>query len=852
MSETETIYLAEYTAPGWLVDRTELTFRLDPKATRVISRVSFRPNPAAPKQPFFLHGEDLKLIWAKIDGQEISPELTEKGLTCAVPEGDFVFEAEVEIAPEENTTLEGLYMSSGMYCTQCEAEGFRHITYYPDRPDVMAPFYVRVESDLPVLLSNGNKAGNGDGWAEWDDPWPKPSYLFALVAGDLVNHPGRFTTMSGRDVELNVWVREADLNKCAFAMEALIRSMKWDEEVYGREYDLDIFNVVAVGDFNSGAMENKGLNIFNPKLVFASPETATDKDYEQIEAVIAHEYFHNWTGNRITCRDWFQLSLKEGLTVFRDQSFTSDLRSAPVKRIEDAQMMRSIQFREDGGPLAHPVRPESFVEINNFYTRTVYEKGAEVISMLHRLVGPEAYRKALDLYFERHDGEAATVEDWLKVFEDTTGRDLTQFKRWYAQAGTPRVSVEESFEGGTYTLTLEQKTPPTPGQPDKKPLHMPIAVGLLSPNGDEAVPTQVLELTDQRQSFTFDGLGAKPVLSILRDFSAPVIVERKSDAGEEAFLFANDTDAFNRWDAGQSLARRVLTGMINGDETGPDAYIGALGQVLVEPDLDPAFRALLMGLPSEDDLAASEAAAGRAVDPDAVHAGRETLKDEIARTHGAALRRIYDENQVAGPYSPDPGPAGKRQLANAALAYLTRSDGGAAARGQFANADNMTLSIGALGALLSIGEGQDELSAFAKRWADDPLVMDKWFTLQIVSAAPERAVELVTELTEHPAFNPKNPNRLRAVIGALSGNAAGFHRADGAGYKLLTDWVIRTDKGNPQAAARLSTAFQTWRRYGEDRQALIQAELTRVAETPGLSRDLREMVDRMRPEAATA
>ncbi|NDV00142.1 aminopeptidase N [Pseudoroseicyclus tamaricis] len=846
MSDTETIHLADYTPPGWLVERTELTFRLHPTATRVISRLRFRRNPRAPEQAFFLHGEDLTLISARIDGQEITPEVTDKGLTCDVPAGDFTFEAEVEISPEDNTRLEGLYMSGGIYCTQCEAEGFRRITYYPDRPDVMAPFHVRVESDMPVLLSNGNKAGEGEGWAEWDDPWPKPAYLFALVAGDLKAHPGAFTTASGKDVELNIWVREADLGKCDFAMEALIKSMRWDEEKYGREYDLDIFNLVAVSDFNMGAMENKGLNIFNSKLVLASPETATDGTYERIEAVIAHEYFHNWTGNRITCRDWFQLSLKEGLTVFRDQQFTSDMRSAPVKRIEDAGLMRSHQFREDGGPLAHPVRPESFVEINNFYTVTVYEKGAEVIGMLHRLVGPEAYRKALDLYFERHDGEAATVEDWLRVFEDSTGRDLSQFKRWYSQAGTPRLNVEESFKDGTYTLTLEQQTPPTPGQERKLPFHMPVAVGLLSPNGDEAVPTQVLELTEPRQSFTFEGLGARPILSINRDFSAPVIVTRKTTAAEEAFLLASDTDPFNRWDAGRALARRTLQQMMHEGSSPSHVYLGAIGQVLAEHGLDPALRARLLGLPGEDELAADEAAAGRAADPARIHKARESLKDAVARMHVGALQRTYMEAQTEGPYAPDAEQSGKRLLANAALSLLSRGDGGDTAREQFARADNMTLSLGALQALLSIGSGEAELAAFEERWRGDELVMDMWMSQQVQLAAPERALEVTRRLTEHPAFNAKNPNRLRAVIGALPANAAGFHDASGEGYAFLADWLIRTDKVNPQIAARLSTAFQTWKRYGERRQEMIQAQLARVAEAEGLSRDLREMVVRMR------
>ncbi|MGR3586198.1 MAG: aminopeptidase N, partial [Pseudooceanicola nanhaiensis] len=581
-----TIYLKDYAPPAYLVERVELTFVLAPEATRVKSRIRFTPNPGTASRDFFLHGEELKLVSASVDGQAVTPAVTDEGLTCEVPDAPFTWEAEVEIAPARNTALEGLYMSNGMYCTQCEAEGFRKITYYPDRPDVMAVFTVRIESELPVMLSNGNPGASGAGFAEWHDPWPKPAYLFALVAGELVNHPGSFTTRSGKDVELNVWVRPGDEGKCAFAMESLKKSMKWDEEVYGREYDLDIFNIVAVDDFNMGAMENKGLNIFNSAAVLASPETSTDANFERIEAIIAHEYFHNWTGNRITCRDWFQLCLKEGLTVFRDAQFTADMRSEPVKRITDVIDLRGRQFREDNGPLAHPVRPESFVEINNFYTATVYEKGAEVIGMLKRLVGDEAYAKALDLYFERHDGDAATIEDWLKVFEDTTGRDLSQFKRWYSQAGTPRVSVDEAWEDGTYTLTFRQSTPPTPGQPVKDPRVIPIAVGLLGPNGDEVQETTLLELTEAEQSFTFEGLAAKPVPSILRGFSAPVILDRETDNAERAFLLAHDTDPFCKWEAGRALARDVLLRMLNEGAAPDKAFLGALSSTLADESLD--------------------------------------------------------------------------------------------------------------------------------------------------------------------------------------------------------------------------------------------------------------------------
>ncbi|WP_085047337.1 aminopeptidase N, partial [Brevirhabdus pacifica] len=586
----QTVYLADYTPFGFIPEKVELRFILDPHATRVLSRIEFRPNPQASDRRFFLHGEGLKLIAASIDGAPVTPELTDHGLCCEVPEGPFVWAAEVEIDPAANTALEGLYMSNGMYCTQCEAEGFRKITYYPDRPDVMSVFTVHVEGPYPVLLSNGNPVDSAEGHATWHDPWPKPSYLFALVAGDLVARSASFTTMSGRHVALNVWVRPGDEGKCDFALEALQASMKWDEEVYGREYDLEVFNIVAVDDFNMGAMENKGLNIFNASAVLASPETSTDANYERIEAIIAHEYFHNWTGNRITCRDWFQLCLKEGLTVFRDQQFTGDMRSAPVARIENVIALRGRQFREDNGPLAHPPRPESFVEINNFYTATVYEKGAEIIGMLRRLVGENGYRKALDLYFARHDGDAATIEDWLKVFEDATGRELAQFKRWYTDAGTPRLKVTEEWDGdaGRLTLHLEQTTPPTPGQDQKPPRVIPVDVGLLNPNGDEVVPTTTLEMTEARQSFSFDGLASRPVASVLRDFSAPVILERQSDSAERAFLLAHDTDPFNRWEAGRTLARDVLLGLVLRDEAPSGDFIDALARVAGDDGLDPA------------------------------------------------------------------------------------------------------------------------------------------------------------------------------------------------------------------------------------------------------------------------
>ena len=840
-----TVYLKDYTPFGFTLDSVHLTFDLAPETTRVKSRILFRPDLSAPGRKFFLHGEQLKLLSAAIDGKPVSPEVTPEGLTCRVPDKPFEWTCEVEIAPAKNTALEGLYMSNGMYCTQCEAEGFRKITYYPDRPDVMSTFTVRINGDLPVLLSNGNAEGKGEGWAEWHDPWPKPSYLFALVAGDLVAHPGSFTTCSGREVELNLWVRPGDEGKCAFGMEALKKSMKWDEEVYGREYDLDIFNIVAVDDFNMGAMENKGLNIFNSSAVLASPETSTDMNFERIEAIIAHEYFHNWTGNRITCRDWFQLCLKEGLTVFRDSQFTSDMRSAAVKRIGDVIDLRARQFPEDNGPLAHPVRPESFQEINNFYTATVYEKGAEVIGMLKRLVGDEAYAEALDLYFARHDGQACTIEDWLKVFEDVTGRDLGQFKRWYQQAGTPRLKVEESWEDGTLRLTFTQSTPPSAATPAPLPQVIPVAVGLIGPNGDELRETEVLEMTKATQTFEFSGFPTRPHASILRGFSAPVILERDLSTEERAFFLAHDTDPFCRWEAGRALALDTLNAMaLRG--AAPDAhYLDGMIAVLRDDALDPAYRALMLGLPGQSELAAAQAEAGHTPDPDAIWTASETLRQTLATRARDLLPKIYAAAQVDDPYQPDAEQSGKRALAGAVLSLMSRLDGGTTAAVQYARADNMTLKLSALACLLRAGKGADEVAAFYEEWRHDRLVIDKWFMLQVAEAPPAKAVETVKTLVQHPDFNWKNPNRFRAVLGAFTGHHAGFHLKDGAGYELLADWLIKLDPVNPQTTARMCSAFQTWRRYDTGRQALIRAQLDRIAATPGLSRDTTEMITRI-------
>ena len=839
------IYLRDYKPFGFLIDNVDLVFTLSPNATKVKSRICFLPNPVADDSDFFLHGENLKLVYAKIDGMEAQVSVSKTGLTCDVPERPFVWEAEVEINPIENTALEGLYMSNGMYCTQCEAEGFRKITYYPDRPDVMAPFSVRIEGSEKIMLSNGNPGKAGDGFVEWNDPWPKPAYLFAMVAGNLVNHPGTYTTKSGKKVDLNIWVRHGDEGKCAFAMESLIKSMKWDEDVYGREYDLNVFNIVAVDDFNMGAMENKGLNVFNSSCVLASPETSTDDNFERIEAIIAHEYFHNWTGNRITCRDWFQLSLKEGLTVFRDSQFTGDVRSRPVKRISDAITLRSSQFGEDSGPLAHPVRPESFFEINNFYTATVYIKGAELVGMLKTLVGRESYYKALDLYFNRHDGQAATIEDWLKVFEDTTGRDLSQFKLWYSQAGTPRLKVTDEHVDNTYTLTFEQNTPPTPGQGVKEPMVIPIAVGLIDLNGAEIMETRILEMTEARQSFSFEDIKNRPVASILREFSAPVIVEREITDEENILLLAHDTDPFNKWEASRALAEKNLVSMIV-DCTPPQmSFLNAMHSVMGDESLDPAFRALALKLPTQDVISQILHDKGITPDPQAIWVALETLHQAMAECMRDIAPRLYKKHQVSFPYRPNTEQSGERALANAFLTLITRMDGGKLAKSQYESADNMTQQLAAFTCLLKTDYAVSYIKRFYDQWSHDRLVIDKWFAYQVMHAPPEKAASVAKHLTDHPDFNIKNPNRCRAVLGSLATNTAGFHVASGLGYRTYADWLLKLDPLNPQTAARMCSAFSTWKRYDDKRQSQIREQLKRIAEFPSLSVDMREMTDRI-------
>jgi aminopeptidase N len=857
--EPRAIQLADYRAPDFRIETVHLDFSLDPEATRVTAKLAIVRNRAG--APLVLLGEELKLISVTLDGKALTNSeyrLDAKSLTVPSVPDKFVLETVCEIAPAANTALEGLYQSAGIFCTQCEPEGFRRITWFLDRPDNLSVFTVRMEAareQYPVLLSNGNRLDGGisDGgrhFALWHDPFPKPSYLFALVAGDLGSIHGRFTTMSGRQVALAIYVEHGNEPRAHYAMGALKRAMKWDEEAYGREYDLDIFMIVAVSAFNMGAMENKGLNIFNDKVLLASPETATDDDYARIEGVVAHEYFHNWTGDRITCRDWFQLSLKEGLTVFRDQSFSGDMRSHGVQRIQDVRALRGRQFQEDAGPLAHPVQPQSYIEINNFYTATIYEKGSEVIGMLKTLVGPEGYRKATDLYFERHDGHAATVEDWVKCFEDSSGRDLTQFRLWYRQAGTPQISAEGIYDARarTYTLTLSQTLGTTPGQPDKQPMHIPVRVGLigqaggalpLTLDGENQIGPQnrVLELRDTRQKFVFVEIAEEPLLSLGRGFSAPAIFKTQHSRRDQAVLMGCDGDDFNRWEAGQALAAQI---MLDAAGSGSD-YIAALGPVLSKATDDPAFAAQMLMPPTESEIAAKRTPP----DPDAIHAARMTLVRAVAHAHSGAMADLYEHMRDANDFSPDAQSAGRRALRNACLRYLTAADDEAAAGladAHYRTADNMTDMIAGLAALTRMESPLRDkaFTDFHDRFRSDPLVLDKWMSLQ-ASAPLSDTVASVRALMKHPAFDMKNPNRVRALVGAFSANHLRFHDKSGAGYRLLGDVIRTLDPMNPQVAARLAGAFETWRRYDTDRQAAMRAELETILSQKGISPNLFEV-----------
>ena len=871
--EPRPVRLEEYRPPDWLVKTVDLDVSLHATATRVRARLVLEPNPkGAPGAPVVLDGDGLALKSLALDGAPLAPDrytATPDRLTLAAPARPLSVDVETLVDPSANTQLMGLYRSSGTYCTQCEAEGFRRITYFPDRPDVMAVYTTRVEAEkdeAPVLLANGNFVGGGDvagtnrHFAVWHDPFPKPSYLFALVGGKLGCVTATFKTMSGRDVELRIYVEPGKEERCGYALDSLKRAMRWDEEKFGREYDLDIFMIVAVSDFNMGAMENKGLNIFNDKYVLASPETATDTDYSSIEAVIAHEYFHNWTGDRITCRDWFQLSLKEGLTVFRDQEFSADQRSRPVERIVDVRGLRANQFVEDAGPLAHPVRPALYHEINNFYTPTVYEKGAEVVRMLSVLLGRAGFRRGMDLYFERHDGHAATVEDFIACFADANGADLSQFIRWYSQAGTPELAVTGRFDrkNKTFRLDVAQTVPPTPGQPVKKPMTIPLALGFVGPDGRDLplvreggarLERGVLTISQPVESFTFTGIAERPALSLNRGFAAPIKVSANAGADDLKFLAAHDSDPFNRWQAVQSLATGPLIAAATvraGKAQADRGLIDALAAILADQTLEPAYVAQALSLPSESDIARD---IGRDVDPDAVFDARKALRVKTAGALHDALAAMHRRMSNNAPYSPDAASAGRRALKNACLDLLA-ADGGdegitLAAR-QFAAADNMTDRMAAL-ATLSLHDRPERATAledFYRRYEGDPLVIDKWFALQ--AAIPEPAtLERVRKLTEHPAFSFANPNRLRALIGAfVQLNQTQFNRPDGVGYAFLADTVLALDTKNPQVAARLLSAFKSWRALEAGRRARAEASLRRVAAFEDLSRDVSDIVRR--------
>ncbi len=846
---------ADYRPPDWLVPDVTLDFDLDPALTRVRATLSVTRN-GDHDRPLRLDGEGIVPLAVSVDGRSLAQDewhLEAGSLIIALPGGAHSVETLVELSPEGNSKLMGLYASGGLLCTQCEAEGFRRITFFPDRPDILSRYSVRMAADktrFPILLSNGDPIEQGelpDGrhWARWNDPFPKPCYLFALVAGDLACNADRFITMSGREVALGIWVREADLGRTDHAMQALKNSMAWDERVYGREYDLDVFNIVAVADFNFGAMENKGLNIFNSRYILADPETATDIDYDGVEGVVAHEYFHNWSGNRITCRDWFQLSLKEGFTVFRDQNFSADMGSHAVKRIEDVRILRAAQFQEDTGPLAHPVRPESYMEISNFYTATIYNKGAELIRMIALMLGAERFRAGADLYFDRHDGQAATCEDFVLAMEEGGGIDLSQFRRWYEQAGTPHVRalITHNPLSQTVELTVEQTIPPTPGQTDKQPMAIPLRTALFDPATGQHRGDELLMLTEGKQSFTFTGFPVAPILSINRGFSAPVNVETNRSQADLAFLSAHDDDPFARYEAMQQLMVNVLIGRIAGHATDDDAVIDAVRNTITDPLLDPAFVAEAIRLPSEAYLGDQM----RLVDPDAIHTARDALQQQI----GAALEPIWRDihnSTNANAFSLSPAAKGARKLRNAALHYLVASgaqDGHAIAFAQFSEADNMTERQAALATLANGASPEREaaLDIFYNRYAADALTLDKWFQTQAFALHPD-TVELVAQLSQHKDFTLANPNRVRSLFGAFAGNQWAFHHRSGKGYRLLADCIIALDKLNPQTAAKLVPPLGRWKRFEDGRAALMRAELQRILAQPGLSKDVTEQTSK--------
>jgi len=868
--------LEDYRPNDYLIPQTNLTFRLSPEATRVTAVLTVeRRDGIAASAPLALDGDGLTLRRIEIDGKKVKPTdllVTSDQLTILKPPVAHRFQLliETELAPAGNEALMGLYRSSNVYCTQCEAEGFRRITYFLDRPDILSVYTVRIEAqrnEAPLLLSNGNPVESGDlgdGWhyAVWHDPFPKPSYLFALVAGNLGKVADSFVTLSGREVELGIYVEPGKEKLAGYAMGALKRSMQWDEEAFGREYDLDVFNIVAVSDFNMGAMENKGLNIFNDKYVLADQETATDADFANIEAIIAHEYFHNWTGNRITCRDWFQLCLKEGLTVFRDHEFSADQRSRAVKRIAEVRTLRAHQFPEDQGPLAHPVRPRRYREINNFYTATVYEKGSEVVRMIRTILGPDAFRAGMDLYFERHDGEAATIEDFIKVFEDASGRDLSQFALWYHQAGTPNLTVSSTHNPASheFTLEIEQSVPPTPSESRKRLMHIPLAFGLIGAGGKPveysgvegaSVEDGVIHVRKRRHMVRFSGVAERPAVSLNRGFSAPVTLSVEQKADDQFFLARHDSDAFSRWQAFNTLLTDALIAAFRQILGGKQPVFAPrltelAGSIAGDETLEPAYRALALALPGDADIARD---IGKNIDPDAIHAAREALALAIGNANREPFAGLYGRLADSAAFSPDAASAGRRALRNILLDYLSLQPGGAAlAAGHFQSATNMTDRAAALTVLAHRHHGSPAaikaLAGFETTYGSDPLVMDKWFQIQASVPGPQ-AVDTVRALTAHPAFSMANPNRVRSLIGTFSSaNQTGFHRADGEGYRFFSQTVLEVEKRNPQVAARLATALRSWRSLEPGRQAKAREALLSIAGAENLSADLRDIVER--------
>ena len=891
-ASARTTYLKDYRPPPFTIETTDLHFDLYEDHACVVSKLLFKRSGGSDVTSLRLHGQLLKLEKIFINGQLVnSDQYIQDDESLTVPAldgllgasfGEFLFECHTRIEPQKNTALEGLYKSKKMFCTQCEAEGFRRITYYLDRPDVMSIFTTTVAAEkakYPVLLSNGNKLASGDvdgapdrHWVTWEDPFKKPSYLFALVAGDLLSLDDTFVTCSDREIELRIFVEEKDIDKCDHAMLSLKNSMRWDEEVYGREYDLDIFMIVAVDDFNMGAMENKGLNVFNTSCVLASPQTTTDFSFQRVEAVVAHEYFHNWSGNRVTCRDWFQLSLKEGFTVYRDSEFSADMGSRTVKRVEDVSFLQTVQFAEDGGPMAHSVRPDSYMEISNFYTVTIYEKGAEVVRMIALLLGPEKFRAGSDLYFDRHDGQAVTTEDFVKAMEDASGIDLGQFRNWYYQAGTPVISIQSEFDADNkrYTLHVSQSCPDTPGQSNKKPLTVPLRLGLLGSDGkdlplrllvDDASTSEtdrVLSVTQEEQQFVFEGLESEPIPSLLRGFSAPVRLLYDYSRADLLFLMVNDSDGFNRWNASQLLTIGLIDELQSDLAAGRDlalpqslvdAYAGVLGSMLSDPSVDKAMVAQLLSLPTVGFLIERAEVA----DVESIHLVREFLLNGLAARFYSSFLDVYTNNTSNAEYAADAESIARRSLRNLALSYLMRSDMDEAvtlAQHQFVQASNMTDQLSGLrclvnnGARVAVELKRDALASFYKQWSHEPLVVDQWFVAQAVCQLPGSLAQ-VKQLLEHADFDIRNPNKVRSLIGAFCGqNHVGFHDASGEGYEFLADQVLILDKLNPQIASRLLTPLTRWKKFSAKRQGLMQAQLRRIKAQEDLSKDLFEIVEK--------